>query len=261
MTNAQIGRKVEAYRGSCIGLLIQSTTWQGEVIKVNKKSIRVRLTEITGLGTAAVKTAADFDSAMSEVAAVSGATGKDFDALRAKAREMGAKTKFSATEAASAFEYMAMAGWKTEDMLGGIEGIMNLAAASGEDLATTSDIVTDALTAFGLSADDSGHFADILAAASSNANTNVSMMGETFKYCAPIAGALGFSAEDTAEAIGLMGNAGIKSSQAGTALRSIMNNLSKDVNDYQDYQSRWLYAFSEQYSCRLPCGFRSDVRI
>lgn len=125
--------------------------------------------------------------------------------------------------------YMAMAGWKTEDMLGGIEGVMNLAAASGEDLATTSDIVTDALTAFGLSAKDSGHFADILAAASSNANTNVSMMGETFKYCAPIAGALGFSAEDTAEAIGLMANAGIKSSQAGTALRTIMNNLAGDV--------------------------------
>lgn len=184
---------------------------------------------ITGLGTAAVKTAADFDSSMSEVAAISGATGKDFDDLRAKAREMGSKTKFSATEAAQAMTYMSMAGWKTKDMLGGIEGIMNLAAASGEDLATTSDIVTDALTAFGLSADDSGHFADILAAASSNANTNVSMMGETFKYCAPIAGALGFSAEDTAEAIGLMGNAGIKSSQAGTALRSIMNNLSKDV--------------------------------
>ena len=184
---------------------------------------------ITGLGTVAVKTAADFDSSMSEVAAISGATGKDFDDLRAKAREMGSKTKFSATEAAQAMTYMGMAGWKTSDMLGGIEGIMNLAAASGEDLATTSDIVTDALTAFGLSANDSGHFADILAAASSNANTNVSMMGETFKYCAPIAGALGFSAEDTAEAIGLMGNAGIKSSQAGTALRSIMNNLSKDV--------------------------------
>ena len=184
---------------------------------------------ITGLGTAAVKTASDFDTAMSKVAAIAGATGKDFDDLRAKAREMGSKTKFSATEAANAMEYMSMAGWKTKDMLGGIEGIMNLAAASGEDLATTSDIVTDALTAFGLSADDSGHFADILAAASSNANTNVSMMGETFKYCAPIAGALGFSAEDTAEAIGLMGNAGIKSSQAGTALRSIMNNLSKEV--------------------------------
>ena len=184
---------------------------------------------IVGLGTAAVKTAADFDEGMSKVAAISGATGQDLDDLRSKAREMGSKTKFSATEAASAFEYMAMAGWKTGDMLDGIEGIMNLAAASGEDLATTSDIVTDALTAFGLSASDSGHFADILAAASSNANTNVSMMGETFKYCAPIAGALGFSAEDTAEAIGLMANAGIKGSQAGTALRTIMNNLTGEV--------------------------------
>ena len=184
---------------------------------------------VAGLGTAAVKTAADFDSAMSEVAAISGATGDDFDSLRAKAREMGSKTKFSATEAAQALQFMSMAGWKTSDMLDGIEGIMNLAAASGEDLATTSDIVTDALTAFGLSAGDSAHFADILAAASSNANTNVSMMGETFKYCAPVAGALGFSAEDTAEAIGLMGNSGIKSSQAGTALRSIMNRLSKEV--------------------------------
>ena len=186
-------------------------------------------TVIGGLGTAAVKTAADFDTSMSKVAAVSGATGKDLEALRDKAREMGAKTKYSASEAAEAMNYMAMAGWKTEDMLLGIDGIMNLAAASGEDLATTSDIVTDALTAFGLTAKDSGHFADILAAASSNANTNVSMMGETFKYCAPIAGALGFSAEDTAEAIGLMANAGIKSSQAGTSLRSIMNNLTGDI--------------------------------
>lgn len=184
---------------------------------------------VTGLETAAVKTAADFDSAMSRVAAVSGTTGSDFDSLRDKAREMGAKTKFSATQAADAMNYMAMAGWKTEDMLSGIEGVMYLAAASGEDLATTSDIVTDALTAFGLSAGDSGHFADVLAAASSNANTNVSMMGETFKYCAPVAGALGFSVEDTAEAIGLMGNAGIKASQAGTSMRSIMTNLTGDV--------------------------------
>ena len=208
------GQKMEAVGNSIAG--------------AGKKMMGVT-TVIGGVGVAAVKTAADFNSAMSQVAAVSGATGKDFDALRNKAREMGAKTKFSATEAAEAMNYMAMAGWKTEDMLSAIEGIMNLAAASGEDLATTSDIVTDALTAFGLSAKDSGHFADILAAASSNANTNVSMMGETFKYCAPIAGALGFSAEDTAEAIGLMANAGIKSSQAGTALRTIMNNLAGDV--------------------------------
>ena len=141
---------------------------------------------------------------------------------------MGAQ-KFSASEAGAAFEYMAMAGWKTGDMLDGIEGIMSLAAASGEDLATTSDIVTDALTAFGLTAKDSGHFADILAAASSNANTNVSMMGETFKYAAPIAGALGYTAEDTALAIGLMANAGIKSSQAGTSLRKMMTELTGEI--------------------------------
>lgn len=184
---------------------------------------------VTALGVAAVKTASDFDSAMSQVAAVSGATGEDLEALRDKAREMGSKTKFSASEAAEAMNYMAMAGWKTSDMLSGIEGIMNLAAASGESLGTTSDIVTDALTAFGLTAADSAHFADILAAASSNANTNVSMMGETFKYCAPIAGSLGFSAEDTAEAIGLMANSGIKSTQAGTALRTIMTSLAGEV--------------------------------
>ena len=184
---------------------------------------------VTALGTAAVKTASDFDSAMSKVAAVSGATGDDLQKLRDKAREMGSKTKFSASEAAEAMNYMAMAGWKTNDMLSGIDGIMNLAAASGEDLATTSDIVTDALTAFGLTAQDSGHFADVLAAASSNANTNVSMLGESFKYCAPIAGALGFSCEDTAEALGLMANAGIKSTQSGTSMRSIMTALSGDV--------------------------------
>ena len=197
----------------------------GEKITSAGQAVMPASVAVMGLGTAAVKTAADFDSAMSQVAAVSGATGDDFDALRDKAREMGAKTKFSASEAAEAMNYMAMAGWKTGDMLDGIEGIMNLAAASGEDLATTSDIVTDALTAFGLSAADSGHFADILAAASSNANTNVAMMGETFKYCAPIAGAMGYTAEDVAEAIGLMANSGIKSTQAGTALRTMMTKL------------------------------------
>lgn len=180
---------------------------------------------LVGIGTAIVKASGDFEAGMSKVQAISGASGEDLDKLKEKAKEMGATTKFSATESAEAMEYMAMAGWKTSDMVDGISGIMNLAAASGEELATTSDIVTDALTAFGLTAKDSGHFADILAAASSNANTNVSMMGETFKYCAPIAGALGYSAEDTAVAIGLMGNAGIRSSQAGTSLRKIMSEL------------------------------------
>ena len=186
---------------------------------------------LVGIGTAVVKVTADFDSQMSKVAAISGATGKEFDALRDKAREMGAETQFSATEAGQAFEYMAMAGWKTEDMLNGIEGIMNLAAAAGEDLGTTSDIVTDALTAFGMSAEESAHFADILAAASSNSNTNVAMMGETFKYAAPLCGTLGYSAEDAAVAIGLMANAGIKSSQAGTSLRGVLTRLAKPTDE------------------------------
>lgn len=189
---------------------------------------------LVGLGTAAVKTTADFDSSMSKVSAISGATGEDFTALRDKAREMGAQTQFSASEAADAMSYMAMAGWKTEDMLGGVEGIMNLAAASGEDLATTSDIVTDALTAFGMSAKDSGHFADVLAAASSNANTNVSLLGESFKYVAPVAGALGYSAEDTSLALGLMANAGIKASSAGTSLRTLLTNMSKPTKEMQE---------------------------
>lgn len=167
-----------------------------------------------------------FDSSMSQVAAVSGASAEDMELLRDKAKEMGSTTKFTASEAANAFNYMAMAGWKTEDMLGGIDGILNLAAASGSDLATTSDIVTDALTAMGYSAKDAGRLADVMAAASANANTNVEMMGHTFQYAAPIAGALGYSMEDTAVAIGLMANAGIKADKAGTALRSMLTRLS-----------------------------------
>lgn len=182
---------------------------------------------VAGVGAAAVKTTADFDESMSNVSAISGATGEEFDQLRDKAREMGAETKFSASEAADAMSYMAMAGWKTDDMLNGISGIMNLAAASGADLATTSDIVTDALTGMGYTAADAGRLADVMAAASSNANTNVEMMGETFKYVAPVCGSLGYSMEDTALAVGLMANSGIKASQAGTQLRAAITNMVK----------------------------------
>mgnify|MGYP000688909443 FL=1 len=146
---------------------------------------------------------------------------------------MGATTAFSATEAANAMEYMAMAGWKTTDMVSGIDGIMNLAAASGADLAQTSDIVTDGLTAFGMKASESGRFADVMAAASANANTNVEMMGETFKYVGAAAGAMGYSIEDMAVATGLMANAGIKGSQAGTALRSTITRLAKPTKEAQ----------------------------
>lgn len=172
-----------------------------------------------------VKTYMDFEAEMKRVQAISGASQGDFESLTAKAKEMGATTQFSATESAQALEYMAMAGWKTDEMLSGISGIMSLAAASGEDLGSVSDIVTDALTAFGLKASDSAHFADVLAQAASNSNTNVGMMGYTFKYVAPIAGALKYSVEDVGVSIGLMANAGIKAEQAGTSLRAIMTRL------------------------------------
>lgn len=179
----------------------------------------------------AIKSYADFEKEMSAVKAISGATGAEFDMLTEKARQMGADTKFSATESAQAFEYMAMAGWKTDDMMNGIEGVMNLAAASGEDLGRVSDIVTDALTAFGLKASDSAHFADVLAAAATSSNTNVGMMGETFKYVAPLAGALKYDVEDVATAIGVMANSGVKASEAGTSLRSIFTRLAKPPKD------------------------------
>lgn len=173
----------------------------------------------------AISAGMDFTSQMSTVEAISGATAAEMEKLNAEALKMGSTTQFTATQAGEALEYMAMAGWKTDQMLSGLAPIMNLAAASGEDLGTTADIVTDALTAFGLKAEDAGHFSDILAVASSNANTNVSMMGETFKYIAPVAGALGYKAEDVAVAIGLMANSGIKASQAGTSLRAALSQM------------------------------------
>ncbi len=181
-----------------------------------------------------IDTYKDFESSMSKVKAISGASEEEMDKLTEKAKQMGATTKFTATESAEAFNYMAMAGWETEDMLGGIEGILSLAAASGTDLATTSDIVTDALTAFGMQANEAGHFSDVLAAASSKSNTNVTLMGETFKYAGAMAGTLGYSIEDVALAKGLMANAGIKGNMAGTALNSIFTRLSTNTHGATD---------------------------
>lgn len=181
-----------------------------------------------------VQTYADFEAAMSEVKAISGATSEEFAQLTEKANQMGAVTKFTASESAEAFKYMAQAGWDAKEMMDGIEGLMSLAAASGENLGTTSDIVTDALTAFGMSAKESGRFADVMAMAANATNTDVAKMGDTFKYVAPVAGALGYSIEDTAVAIGLMANNGIKASQAGTSLRSLLTNLTHPVGQAED---------------------------
>ena len=207
-------------------------------------------------GTAATKVGSSFEAAMSKVSAISGATGKDLSALTDKAKEMGAKTKFSASESASALQYMAMAGWKTEDMLNGIDGIMSLAAADGLDLASTSDIVTDALTAFGMKASDSSHFADVLAKTSSSANTNVSMLGESFKYVAPLAGAMGYSAEDVSVALGLMANSSIKGSMAGTSLKTALSNLSAPTKAMKEVMDKYGVSISDANGKALPL---SDV--
>ena len=195
--------------------------------KAVKTTAKVGLVAGAGFAAFAVKSGASFEAQMSKVKAISGASNSDMVRLTQTAKKMGETTKFTATESGQALEYMAMAGWKTDQMISGLPGIMHLAAASGEDLGLVSDIVTDALTAFGMKAEDAGRFSDVLAAASSNSNTNVMMMGETFKYAAPLAGALGYQVEEVAVAIGLMANAGIKGETAGTSLRGVLTNLAK----------------------------------
>lgn len=203
-------------------------------------------------GKAAVEVGSSFEAAMDKVAAISGAAGEDLVLLSNKAKEMGATTKFSASESAEALQYMAMAGWKTNDMLEGISGIMSLAAADGLDLATTSDIVTDALTAFGLQAKDSTHFADVLAKASSSANTNVSMLGESFKYVAPLAGTMGYSVEDVSVALGLMANASVKGSMAGTSLKTALANLSAPTKNMKAVMDEYKISMTDAFGKSKP---------
>lgn len=202
--------------------------------------------------TAAATVGSSFEAAMSKVSAISGASGKDLQSLTDKAKEMGAKTKFSASESAEALQYMAMAGWDTTSMLNGIDGIMSLAAADGLDLATTSDIVTDAITAFGLKASDSTHFADVLAKASSSANTNVSMLGESFKYVAPLAGAMHYSVEDVSVALGLMANASVKGSMAGTSLKTALSNLASPTDAMAEVMKKYKISMTDANGETLP---------
>lgn len=202
--------------------------------------------------TAAATVGSSFEAAMSKVSAISGASGKDLQSLTDKAKEMGAKTKFSASESAEALQYMAMAGWDTTSMLNGIDGIMSLAAADGLDLATTSDIVTDAITAFGLKASDSTHFADVLAKTSSSANTNVSMLGESFKYVAPLAGAMHYSVEDVSVALGLMANASVKGSMAGTSLKTALSNLASPTDAMAEVMKKYKISMTDANGETLP---------
>ncbi|PIH08417.1 phage tail tape measure protein [Staphylococcus epidermidis] len=253
-------REMIAVSKSSVGRLGQTFSEIGPKIKSigdsmksvgRNMSLHVTAPIVAGFG-AAMKKSIDFDDTMRKVKATSGATGDEFNQLRTKALQMGRDTKFTASESAEAMNYMALAGWDTKDMLKGVGGVMDLAAASGEDLASVSDIVTDNLTAFGMKAKDSTHFADVLAQTSSKANTDVRGLGEAFKYAAPVAGALGYTIEDTSVAIGLMSNAGIKGEKAGTALRTMFTNLSKPTKAMKDEMDKLGISITDSNGEMLP---------
>ena len=209
------------------------TVFKGILSDLASNAISNCIEGLKGFGASVLETGMSFEAEMSKVGSVAGATKEEMNTLKDTAKEMGASTKFTATESAEAMEYMGMAGWKAEQMVDGLPGILNLAAASGEELGKTSDIVTDGLTAFGMKAEEAGHFADVMAAASASANTNVSLLGESFSYAAPLAGALKYNVEDTSIALGLMANAGIKGSRGGTALKNTLTNLAKPTDSIQ----------------------------
>lgn len=253
-------REMIAVSKSSVGRLGQTFSEIGPKIKSigdsmksvgRNMSLHVTAPIVAGFG-AAMKKSIDFDDTMRKVKATSGATGDEFNQLRTKALQMGRDTKFTASESAEAMNYMALAGWDTKDMLKGVGGVMDLATASGEDLASVSDIVTDNLTAFGMKAKDSTHFADVLAQTSSKANTDVRGLGDAFKYAAPVAGALGYTVEDTSIAIGLMSNAGIKGEKAGTALRTMFTNLSKPTKAMKDEMDKLGISITDSNGEMLP---------
>ncbi|MFF7090650.1 phage tail tape measure protein, partial [Streptomyces anthocyanicus] len=248
VSKSSVGRLGQTF--SEIGPKIRSI---GDSMKSGGRNMSLHVTApiAAGFG-AAMKKSIDFDDTMRKVKATSGATGDEFNQLRTKALQMGRDTKFTASESAEAMNYMALAGWDTKDMLKGVGGVMDLAAASGEDLASVSDIVTDNLTAFGMKAKDSTHFTDVLAQTSSKANTDVRGLGEAFKYAAPVAGALGYTVEDTSVAIGLMSNAGIKGEKAGTALRTMFTNLSKPTKAMKDEMDKLGISITDSNGEMLP---------
>ena len=180
---------------------------------------------IAGVAVAAVKTAADYESAMSNVKAITGATGEDFKKLEQLGKDLGASTAWSAQECAEAMQYTGMAGWTAQQNVEGLKGILDLASASGTELGRTSDIMTDAISAFGYAASDSAKFADVMTKACTSANVSVDTLGESYKYCGAICGTMGYSIDEITTSLAVMGNQGIKGSQAGTALKNAISNM------------------------------------
>lgn len=210
----------------------------GSITAKGMKAATVAITgtaaALGGVAAAAIKVGSDFESQMSRVKAISGATGEEFEQLKAQAMQLGADTSFSASQAAEGMENLAAAGFTTSEIMSAMPGLLNLAAASGEDLASSSDIAASTLRGFGLAASDAAHAADVLAANANRTNSSVADTGEAMKYIAPLARAAGLSLEETAAAIGIMANAGVNGSQAGTSLRGALSRLSKPTKDMSE---------------------------
>lgn len=210
----------------------------GSITAKGMKAATVAITgtaaALGGVAAAAIKVGSDFESQMSRVKAISGATGEEFEQLKEQAMQLGADTSFSASQAAEGMENLAAAGFTTSEIMNAMPGLLNLAAASGEDLASSSDIAASTLRGFGLAASDAAHVADVLAANANRTNSSVADTGEAMKYIAPLARAAGLSLEETAAAIGIMANAGVNGSQAGTSLRGALSRLSKPTKDMSE---------------------------
>lgn len=214
----------------------------GKIAGVGLKGTVAAVTAVSGaisaVGGFAIKTGAEFESAMSRVQAISGATGKEFDALKQQAMELGASTAFSASEAAEGMENLASAGFNTNEIMAAMPGMLDLAASSGEDLASSADIAASTLRGFGLEAEQAGHVADVLAKNAADTNAAVADTGEAMKYAAPVAHNFGISMEECAAAIGIMSDAGIKGGQAGTSLRGALSRLAKPTDDMKEIMNK-----------------------
>ena len=219
----------------------------GSITAKGMKAATVAITgtaaALGGVAAAAIKVGSDFESQMSRVKAISGATGEEFEQLKAQAMQLGADTSFSASQAAEGMENLAAAGFTTSEIMNAMPGLLNLAAASGEDLASSSDIAASTLRGFGLAAYDAAHVADVLAANANRTNSSVADTGEAMKYIAPLARAAGLSLEETAAAIGIMANAGVNGSQAGTSLRGALSRLSKPTKDMSEAMDELVISF------------------
>lgn len=226
----EFGEKIDSAMSKVESLGTKMQNAGQKISSVGSNLTKAFTVPLTAMGTASVVTAASFEDGMLKVQSLSGATQEEYKQLSEAAKKYGASTAWTAKDVADAMGYMALAGFDTKEILASTSGMLSLASASGEDLATVTDILTDSMTAFGDGAGDASRYADVLATTQAKSNTTVGLLGEAFKYVAPLAGSYKYKLEDVATALGMMANAGVKGSMAGTSLSSIITRLGTDTD-------------------------------